>query len=222
MALRKQARIGSPNEFPVGILVNVAPDQIYLAAWADAGDLARGLEFVQWLVANGRWMATADGVDVGVIEDPRRLFPAGLPDPLSLIDDPTILPVISGKLVTWITELEGDVRTFVIHSSGRWRYETSRRNLQGRISQNAIAAWNAAMEAIDPDDPELPVHPDPVTAVSMDIDTPGGFEWAYFDRVAPPTAYWPIIEMVARWTGSLDRWVLGTQVEDMTEVVLSK
>ncbi|MEH1868673.1 MAG: hypothetical protein V7K69_27260 [Nostoc sp.] len=220
MALNKQTRIGNPNKFPPGILVAVAPDEVYLAAQADADDLARGLEFVQWLVANGRWMATVDGVDIGVIDDPCLLFPAGLPDPLLLIDDPTILPITTGKLVTWSSESDGELRTFAIHSSDRWRYETSKRTLQGRLSPNAIAAWNAAMEAINPDDPELPDHPDPATAVSMDIDTPEGSDWAYFDTVAPPAAYLPIVEMIARWTNSLDLWIPGTQVEDMTEVIL--
>jgi hypothetical protein len=54
----------------------------------------------------------------------------------------------------------------------------------------------------------------------MDIETPEGSEWAYFDTVAPPAAYRPIVEMIARWINSLDQWVPGTQVEDMTEVIL--
>jgi hypothetical protein len=220
MALNKQARIANPREFPLGIRVAVAPDHVFIAARADADNLARGLEFVQWLVANGRWMATVDGVDLGVIDDPCRLFPSGLPDPVSLIDDPTIPPITAGKLVTWSTESGSEQRTFVIHSSAQWRYETSKRRLQGRLSPNAIAAWNAAMEAIDPDDPELPDNPDPATAVSMDIETPEGSEWAYFDTVAPPAAYRPIVEMIARWINSLDQWVPGTQVEGMTEVIL--
>jgi len=220
MALNKQARIANPSEFPLGIRVAVAPAHVFIAARADADNLARGLEFVQWLVANDRWMATVDGVDIGVIDDPCRLFPSGLPDPVSLIDDPRLPPITAGKLVTWSTESGGEQRTFVIHSSDRWRYETSKRTLQGRLSPNAIVAWNAAMEAIDPDDPELPDHPDPATAVSMEIETPEGSEWAYFDTVAPPAAYRPIVEMIARWINSLDQWVPGTQVEGMTEVIL--
>jgi hypothetical protein len=220
MVLSKQQRIDNPNELQLGIRVWVAFDEVYLASLADLNDLARGLEFVQWLVDDSNWTATVDGVDIGVIDDPRRLFPAELPNPQSLIDDPTVLPIIAGKLVTWSTELDGEQRTLAIHSSDRWRYETSKRTLQGRLSPNAIAAWNAAMEAIDPDDPELPDHPDPATAVSMDIDTPEGSEWAYFDTVAPPVAYRPIVEMIARWIASLDQWVPCTQVEDMTEVIL--
>ena len=220
MALSKQKRIANPNEFPLGIRVWVASDEVYLASLADLDDLARGLEFVQWLVDDSGWVATVDGVDIGVIDDPCRLFPSGLPDPLSLIDDPTIPPITAGKLVTWSTESGGEQWTFVIHSSDRWRYEISKHTLQGRLLPNAIAAWNAAMEAIDPDDPELPDHPDPATAVSMDIETLEGTEWAYFDTVAPPAAYRPIVKMIARWIDSLDQWVPGTQVEDMTEIIL--
>jgi len=219
MMLAKQQRIDRPNRVQVGIRIWVTPNEVFLASLADRDDLARGFTFIQWLVDDSYWTATVDGVDTGVIDDPSRLFPADLPAPQSLIDDPTILPIIAGKLVTWST-VGGEQRTFVIHSSGQWHYETSNRTLQGRLSPSAIAAWNDAMEAIDPDDPALPEHPDQATAVSLDINTPEGAEWAYFDTGAPPAAYRPIVEMITQWFILLDEWVPGAQVEDLTEIIL--
>ncbi len=100
MKWNKQARITNPSDFPLGILVDLTVEFVYVAAKADDYDLARGLEFVRWLVGTERWLPTVDGKDIGAIDDPCQLFSADLPDPES-IDDPTIPPISKGKLVVW-------------------------------------------------------------------------------------------------------------------------
>jgi hypothetical protein len=86
MALNRRARLERPREFPCGLRVTVAPDQVWVAARADRHDLARGLQLVQWLVGDRAWTVAIDGGRFAPVGDPARLFPSDLPDPATLID----------------------------------------------------------------------------------------------------------------------------------------
>jgi len=173
---------------------------------------------VQWLVRDGGWTAEVDGGKAEPVGDPQRLFPDNLPDPATLDDERTLSPVSEGTLVTWNTERDGEPRTFAIHSSGQCRYRADRRTLRGRLSEEARAAWNQAMAAVDADDPALPAEPDPATAVAIEIETPEDLEWVNLDTVAPPAVYQPIVVMVSRWMDALDRWAPGTPSENIENI----
>jgi hypothetical protein len=204
MELNRQQRIDRPRDFPLGIRVRVAPDHVWLAARADNDDLARGLELVQWLVRDGWWTAEVDGGAPEPVTDPRRLFPDDLPDPGALIDDPTVSPISEGTLVTWNVEHGAAPRSLAIHSSGQWRYSAGDRTLRGRLTVPVREPWNAAVAAVDTDDPELPAEPDPATAVAIELSTPDGHEWVNLDPAAPPAAYRPLVAMISRWLTALE------------------
>jgi hypothetical protein len=204
MELNRQQRIDRPRDFPLGIRIRVAPDHVWLAARADHDDLARGLELVQWLVRDGRWTAEVDSGPPEPVGDPRRLFPRDLPDPDSLVDDPTVSPITEGTLLAWSVERGGSARSLAVHSSGQWRYSDGDRTLRGRLAGPVRDAWNQAVAAIDTDDPELPAEPDPATAATIEFATPDGHEWVELDLAAPPAAYRPLVDMASRWLAALD------------------
>jgi hypothetical protein len=208
-AFRRQKRIDDPSRLPLGVRVRLWPDRVVLTMLADRDDLARGLEFVQWLVRDGAWIAKGDRRDPEPVGDPRRLFPDDLPDPASLVDDPTLTPVMDGTLVTFHVPRDGDQRKLAVHSSGEWRYVASGRTLRGRLSIEATAAFNMALAAIDPDDPALPDSPDEATWISMTIQsaaTDHADEDVELDTIDPPPAYRSLIAMIVDWMSSLDRW----------------
>ena len=210
MTWNRQSRIDHPQKFPSGMRVRVFPDHIWLGGLADRDQFARALQFVQWLAREGQWTAEVDQRRAEPLGDPRRLFPDGLADPEDLDNNRTLAPVREGTLVTWsVSE-----RTFAVHSSGQWRYEAGRRWLRGHLTAVALAAWNASVAAIVPDDLSTEAEPDEAKATRVEIEDPDGFESVEFDTSAPPTGLRPLGVMLERWMAWLDRWTPQTQIAE--------
>jgi hypothetical protein len=202
LALEK--RTARPDAFWIGVIVYVYPDRVGIHACADKDELARVFEFVRWLVGDAAWTAAVDRVPPEPVGDPRRLFPDKLPAPDTLVDDPTVSPVMDGTLVTWNVHRDDEFRWLAIHSSGEWRYEGGGRALRGRLSERALAAFGEALQAIDLAGPGPPDELDPLTPVSIDIETRDDTDNTYLVAANPPPSYRPIASMLTRWITSLE------------------
>jgi hypothetical protein len=220
MALSRQERIDHPREFPVGVRVTVSPDHVWLSGRADRDNLARALEFVQWLVREGEWMAKRDSSASEPLGDPRRLFPEGLVDPALLDDDRTLTPVTQGTLVTW-SPASDDGSSLAVHSSGQWRYAGHGRALRGRLSDDARAAWNAAVAAAESADATLRAEPDPSSAVAVEFETPEALTTLELDPDDPPAAYRPLAALASEWIASFASWTPQARLRGVQDCFLS-
>jgi hypothetical protein len=220
MALSRQERIDHPREFPVGVRVTVSHDRVWLSGRADRDNLSRALEFVQWLVREGEWMAQRDSAASEPLGDPRRLFPEGLVDPALLDDDRTLTPVTQGTLVTW-SPARNDGPSLVVHSSGQWRYTGHGRVLRGRLSDDARAAWSAAVAVAENVEATLRAPLDASSAVAVEVETPEAFATLEFDPDDPPAGYQPLAALASEWIASFARWTPHARLSGVQDCFLS-
>lgn len=203
------ARQADPRRFPLGVLVSVYPDRIVLGGIADRPDLARALELVEWLVRGGAWTAAIDRGPAAPIDDPRRLFPAALPDGRALDNaDATGSPVKEGRLLTWVDDRQPGVE-LLVHSSGACRYVDGGRTLIGDLVPSEAAAFDAAVAeaaaAIDPD-----ASPAGEPPVRIEIEDAAGVEYQYLDPRTPPDGTRKVVALVAPWIEALRGWKTGS------------
>lgn len=214
-ASNRQARLADPSRFPLGVRVLVYPDRVVVAARADSDDLARALELVTWIVGAGDWTVSIDAGPPQPVGDPRRLFPASLPDPATL-DDATASPVADGTLLTW-TDDSRPGRELVVHSSGAWRFTANGRGLRGDLDRAATAALNAAVATVDADDPEL-ADADAGAPVRLEIEDPAGIEYVHLDPRTPPASCQQVVSLVSGWLDALEHWQVTRVVDGFASI----
>jgi len=207
-ASARAEREANPRSFVTGVLVSVAPDHVWMATQAERGALARGLELVQWLLARDSWTATGDKRDLGLLTDPAVLFPSGLPDPSTFVEDLTYTPIAAGTLTTW--SAASSTRVLVVHSSGQFRCKVGERLLQGQLAPNALATWNESVAIIDPDDPEPETGSvDLNILTSVNVQTPNDDELILLDPTNPPPSLVPLTTLATTWLSALEAWQNG-------------
>jgi hypothetical protein len=216
MEFNRTDRVANRREFPLGVRVKVAPEYVWLSGRANRDDLARALEFVQWLTREGEWTATVDCRAAAPVGDPRRFFPPGLVDPALLDDECTSRPVTHGALVTWTLEHDRG-QSLVIHSSGVWSYWEPGSQLRGRLTEAAREAWNTAVAAVDLDEPVPEGGATAETAVALEIETVEDLVTIQLDVNAPPANFRPLVALASQWVDALAQWTPGTPVDGIKE-----
>ncbi len=212
----RQARLDHPTRFHLGVRVLVLADRIVVGARADHDDLARALELVTWLVSGGDWTVEIDCGPPEPVGNPRRLFPESLPDPLTLVEDATVSPVTDGTLLTWTDDTHPG-REFVAHSGGTWRFASDAGGLRGEFTGTARAALNAAVAAVDSDDPELPEGDTPAP-VTLEIEALDGIEYIHLDLRSPPASCRQVVALVSGWLSALENWQAGSSLDGLAHI----
>lgn len=206
-ALARVQRERDPSHFPPGVLVWLTPERVALTARGDAGALARAREFLRWLARRGEWAVAVDWSPPTAFTDADALFPSLLPAAEELADDLTYPPVVSGTLTRWGA---GD-RQLHVHSAGPLRYEAPGRTVCARVAPATLTRWNAAVAAVDEDDPELPASPPEQTAAVVEIETPDGIAFAMLDAAVPPPSFEALCVLAEEWTRGLEAWDGGPE-----------
>ncbi|MBA3464283.1 MAG: hypothetical protein H0T46_30300 [Deltaproteobacteria bacterium] len=198
----RHERIANPTRIPDGVFVRLFPDHVSVNAyWATFAE-GRALEFIRWLVSEGEWTVQLGWGPFEPLGDPARLFPEGTGEP-----DPTSGEATEGVRHIW----EAGGRSFIVHTSGQWRYVAWR----GELSPSALAEWKEAVANAG----ELLeyVHPDAATA-TFGIEDQSGVDWAWFDATDVPASLKPIAAPVERWVSELKRWNESNPSDDLRRV----
>ncbi|MBA3464284.1 MAG: hypothetical protein H0T46_30305 [Deltaproteobacteria bacterium] len=199
----RHERMANPARVPWGVLVLLLPDHVSVNAYRSGNAEGRALEFIRWLVSDGDWEVQRDwGPPFEPIGDPARLFPEGTGEP-----DPTIGDLTEGIRYTW--EIAG--RSFIVHTSGQWRYHDWR----GELSPSALAEWDAAVGKVG----ELIDYMTPNTATAtFDIEDESGLDRGWLDAGDLPAPFEPIAALVERWIAELERWNEASTSDDLRRV----
>ncbi|MCB9560998.1 MAG: hypothetical protein H6708_11375 [Kofleriaceae bacterium] len=214
---RRLQRVAEPRRWPSGIRVGVERDHVWLAARATSDELSRALEFVLHATRRGHWSVSVDGRAPEPLGDPRRLFPANLPAPETLDEDPTVGPLTEGSRVVFLDTRAMEPRTLTIHSSGTLRYETVTRVLTAQLTFDARTHWNDAVaeivfDAFDSED----LHGEAV----VEIDDGSGPEFIRLDPESPPKPCRSLVNLARTWMAALDRWQPGVAVAGLAAMSL--
>lgn len=193
------AREADPQRFPPGVLIWLDPHELHVEARAEGATLRRLRSFLRWLLARGEWRVKADWGDFHLLLDLDDLFRGVDLGESDLVDDLTVPPVVSGALVR-----VGRVETWLhVHSDGQLRLEDGADSWSGRLSPGAVGAWNAAVDAIDFDDSDLPDQPEAESAWVVERERPGGADYAMLDGGAPPPTFAAVMRIACGWIEAL-------------------
>lgn len=206
----RAARIADPSRFPYGVLVELRPDGVLIDQANIRDALARGRQFVLWLMGQGRWSVVTERGDLGVLTGPDALYPEPLPDPASLVDDLLSSPPPFGILWTW----RDGADTLQIHESGRLRLERQGHPpIEGQLTEDATERWRVLAEPIDPDMIDGDAD-DPEQTASLYRETPDEDASLYYDRRRIPDEVAPVLELLGIWARAMIAWQPGTALPE--------
>ena len=223
MKMHREQRIADPGRFPLGLVVTVSPQVVGLGGPVDSGVLARAYQFLAWLAGDREWTVMIDWGPVEPLGDPRRLFPAVLPDLVTLDDAGLVDSLADGSRVRWDDQRVTDARVvLIVHSSGRWRLARGvlakgPRVMAGRLTPAALDAWLHAIAEVDTQDPALAfAHRNPNLTVEFPEDSEP--DYLEIDPAAPPPHCEALVAMVTRWLAALDAWTPPTVLDELGPV----
>lgn len=214
-AVRAHAqRLAAPTRFPVGLLVDVRDDAVYLASRASAAVLVRARTLVEHLLACGEWTMRVDWSPQLEPLTLERLFPEALPDLDQLTGDPLGRPVMSGQVVLWahgddaspsgqrVLEVHsGGAAAFSVHINGECTH-----HVRGALSAEALLEWLEATAFIDEDDDEIDGVVAAEDIVHISVENTDG-EWSlYIDANNPPPSVQRLNALLKRWVPVLQAW----------------
>jgi hypothetical protein len=202
---------GRSGGHPVGVTIWADADRVGMIAYADVGAMARARDFVRWLARQDEWTIKVDRAAPAPLGDPERIFTDDLPATDTLVDDLTVGPVMMGTLTRW----GGHGYQIHIHSSGQMRFEAPDRTLSGQVDGEVLKRWNAAVDAVDEDDPELPDDPPEEHALTIEIETPEDTAFAMLDRTDPPASIKAASSLAEPWMKALAAWDGAREIDGL-------
>lgn len=208
-ARSKDLRLADPKRFPLGLLIDVRDDVVYLASRADAATLARTRTLVAELLDAGAWTFRIDqAAEQALTLD--ALFPERLPDAEELVDDALERPVLAGQLVLWEhgdEDAPGGRTAITVHSTGAFGLSRpDGTEIRGELDPLARLAWLEAAAYLDEDDDEIedPIAPEFLVHVSVETEDD---EWAlYVDSRELPSSVRPLAHLIEQWLAVLSGW----------------
>jgi hypothetical protein len=207
-------RLAAPDRFPLGLLVDVRPDSVYLASRADAPVLARTRTLVAYLLETGDWTVRLDWASETEPLTLERLFPEDLPDLADLVDDPLGRPVMSGQVLLWERGNEdapGGRWAIEVHSSGAAEFSVHvgrerTHHVRGDLDPEARLAWLEAAAFVDEDDDEIESAVAPQDLVHISVEN-SDEEWAlYLDAHELPPSVRRLGALIEAWLPALLAW----------------
>ncbi len=206
------------GDFTLGLLICVHPDHIVIAQCADHDAMARGRQFLQWLLKRDTWHARNDYRDVGQIKSADDLYTSPLPCIEDIGEDELAQPVLEGLLLDLYcgTEMSPEgCRMLRVHSSGHLhaeiRYAEHRISWIGKLHPTHGEALQQIWESLSPDD--IDVYPEEMPPqerlVNLSAATPEDEESFTFDLNMIPEQLQDLTAKLTHLHDEISAWTGG-------------